>query len=210
MRCCKAQLRMAARSPAEGLAELLERGLGRKRCLSHYLLWGKGITAMPFCWHQRAFAIWEIATICISTVFFCLCKPELPRESGVGYSCICQATTATGFAWAPTVLSHRKSACWSLERVGQLIATAPPGKPSWMNDSFLVKLEKISGSWYLIGNAAFASFPFWASFPFAWLVWWLQSWWWVRLIPNSCEVPELGGQWQDPVSKPTWLLWRVL
>lgn len=66
-----------------------------------------------------------------------------------------------------------------------------------MNDSFLVKLEKISGSWYWIGNAAIASFQFWAdpaSIFFAWLVWWLQSWCWARLIPNSCEVPELGGQ----------------
>lgn len=80
-RCCEAQLRMAARSPADGLAELRERGLGRTRGLSRYLLRGKGITARPFCWHQRAFAIWEIAMICISSVFFCLCKLELPQES---------------------------------------------------------------------------------------------------------------------------------
>lgn len=87
------------------------------------------MTAMPFSWHQRAFAIWEIATICISSIFFCLCKPELPRES-VLVIAVSARLQQQGLHQRPRCCHTGSRTVGFLERVGQLIATAPPGKMS--------------------------------------------------------------------------------
>lgn len=76
------------------------------------------------------FCHWEMATIYISNVFFCLCKTEVPQESSLVVAVSANLPTIGTFPSAPTVLSNRKSDCWLLVRMGQLMATSPPGKRS--------------------------------------------------------------------------------